>query len=64
MWGDLTTGLCVLGFTAAITLLLTELPAVFDLPSVVADQRLRGQQRLGRSLNHGTNPEPSDPLAD
>jgi len=64
MWEDLTTGLCVLGFTAAITMLLTELAAVFDLPSVVADQRLRRQQRLARSLNHGNSPEPGDPLAD
>ena len=35
MWEDVTTGLCVLGFTAAITVLLIELPAVFDLPSIV-----------------------------
>jgi hypothetical protein len=35
MCEDLTTGLCVLGFTAAITVLLIELPAVFDLASIV-----------------------------
>jgi hypothetical protein len=35
MWEDLTTGLRVLGFTAAITVLLIELPALFELQSIV-----------------------------
>jgi hypothetical protein len=46
MWEDLAAGLCVLGFTAVITVLLIELPAVLDWPPIVADQ-LRGGRRRG-----------------
>ena len=58
MWEDLTTGLCVLGFTAAITVLLIELPAVFDLRPIVADQRLPLESAAGiAKLNLISNPD-------
>jgi hypothetical protein len=47
MWEDLTAGMCVLGFTAAITVVLIELPAVLNCPPIVADQ-LTGGRRRGR----------------
>jgi hypothetical protein len=60
MWEDLTTGLCVLGFTAAITVLLIELPAVLDLPSIVRRRAISwtrtaafGRGHIGRGHRGG-----------
>ena len=58
MWEDLATGLCVLGFTAATTVLLIELPAVLALRSIVAGQRLPLESAAGiAKLNLIANPD-------
>jgi hypothetical protein len=41
MWEDLTAGMCVLGFTAAITVVLIELPAVLNWPPIVRRPMVR-----------------------